>query len=380
MYTAIPHYTKSFQCLAGDCPLTCCRGWEVVVDEGFLSALSEAPSHLQSIFRTGLHCDPQGESSFRAGPDGACPLLLPDGLCAIQRDWGADRLPVHCAQHPRFWEEYGCRRELSLAVSCPEAARLLLEQRGFAVDEADDGGNDLPFDGVDPILLAGLIRTRDMALDLLRQEGSPLPIRLRQVYGLAAAAQRLLDAEDWAGLSTLSCPPAPAAAGLSRRRELSVSLLRLLAHFEPLDPQWPALLLQRADELEALSDAAYRRLCRNYEWACSQWEGRLSQLACYLIFRHWPKALNDDRLLGRAAMAVTACLTLYHLSALSFSEQGPLSVQQEALQWAAFSREVEHLDDTFDRLVDLLSLPDQWPLSSALCPTETEAGAASPFR
>jgi hypothetical protein len=41
---------------------------------------------------------------------------------------------------------------------------------------------------------------------------------------------------------------------------------------------------------------------------------------------------------------------------------------------------VEHLDDTFDRLVDLLSLPDQWPLSSALCPTETEAGAASPFR
>lgn len=371
VYTCIPVYAKGFQCLAGDCPLTCCRSWQVQVDEAFLSNLPHAPPHLKAAL-----CTDTNPQFFLGGPDGACPMLLSDGLCAIQKDWGEAYLPLECAQHPRFWEEYGCRRELSLAVSCPEAARLLLEQQDFLVEETDDGVKDTPFDGVDPLLLSGLVRTRNMALNLLRSRDTPLLTRLRKVWGLAAAVQQALDSGNWAVLSTLACPPPPSAAGLSRRRELSVSLLRLLASFQPMDPQWPTLLQRRADELDEVYDAAYRRLCRNYEWACPQWEDRLTRLACYFLFRHWPKALNDDRLLGRVSVAITACLTMYHLSALAFGEQGPLSPQQEALQWAAFSREVEHLEDTWNFLVDTLN---QWPLSSALCPTEPDRGP-SPAR
>lgn len=138
----------------------------------------------------------------------------------------------------------------------------------------------------------------------------------------------------------------------------------------PWTPLWPRKLTARADELDELYDANYRRLCRNYEWACPDWEARLEGLACYFIFRHWPKALNDDRLLGRAALAVAACLTLYHLSALIFGERGPQSPREEALLWAAFSREVEHLDDTFDALVDTLAHTEAWPLTTALSPTQ----------
>lgn len=41
---------------------------------------------------------------------------------------GEDVLSVTCREHPRFWEEYGARRETCLSISCPEAARLLLEE------------------------------------------------------------------------------------------------------------------------------------------------------------------------------------------------------------------------------------------------------------
>ena len=33
MKTHIPDYFDQFRCLAGDCPDTCCAGWEIVVDD-----------------------------------------------------------------------------------------------------------------------------------------------------------------------------------------------------------------------------------------------------------------------------------------------------------------------------------------------------------
>ncbi len=32
LYT-IPDYYNEFSCIAGDCPDTCCAGWQIVIDE-----------------------------------------------------------------------------------------------------------------------------------------------------------------------------------------------------------------------------------------------------------------------------------------------------------------------------------------------------------
>jgi hypothetical protein len=63
-------------------------------------------------------------------------------------------------------------------------------------------------------------------------------------------------------------------------------------------------------------------------------------------------------------------VALYHLSALAWREKGKFSVQDQALLWAAFSREVEHLDENFEALVDTLADQDAWPLARALTQPE----------
>ena len=32
MQYIIPHYYKKFACIGGDCPDTCCAGWQIMID------------------------------------------------------------------------------------------------------------------------------------------------------------------------------------------------------------------------------------------------------------------------------------------------------------------------------------------------------------
>ena len=155
-----PSYYDKFHCLGGACPDTCCRDWSVVPDGDALADYARAPSPLRERITQNLAADEDGDTCFRLDEQGMCTLLTPDGLCVIQRDWGEAHLCGHCAAYPRFIEEYGSFTESSLALSCPEAARLLLEAPRFTLVETDDGNADPPFDGIDPALLDGLEHSR----------------------------------------------------------------------------------------------------------------------------------------------------------------------------------------------------------------------------
>jgi lysine-N-methylase len=55
-----------------------------------------------------------------------CPLLTEESLCRIQASLGEEFLPRTCAAYPRVVNEIGGCEETALALSCPEAARLVL--------------------------------------------------------------------------------------------------------------------------------------------------------------------------------------------------------------------------------------------------------------
>ena len=114
-----------------------------------------------------------------------CALLTPEGLCPIQRDWGEEHLCAHCAAYPRFIEEYGSLTETSLAVSCPEAARLLMESPRFALVETIDGNQEPPFEDIDPELLSGLEHSRARILTLLDEREGTIWEKLRTMLAHA---------------------------------------------------------------------------------------------------------------------------------------------------------------------------------------------------
>ena len=102
-----------------------------------------------------------------------------------------------------------------------------------------------------------------------------------------------------------------------------------------------------AARLSALSPADYIALRTRYEQANPRWERQLTNLACYFVFRHWHKAVNDDDIYGRAAFVCAACAALYHLSLFQPGE--------EAALWTRFSREVEHDENNLDKLIQALN-------------------------
>jgi len=340
-----PDYYTQFHCLGGACPDTCCRDWSVVPDGAALADYASAPSPLRERIAQNLVTDGDGDVCFRLDETGMCALLTPDGLCTLQRDWGEEHLCIHCAAYPRFIEEYGCLTESSLAVSCPEAARLLMEAPRFALVETDDGNPDPPFEGVDPELFAGLEHSRARALALLDGGGS-LWDRLRALLAYAQALQVPIDTGEYGKLS--DCAPPAALPSPPPPKDTAVRLLELLAGLDPLRLDWPQLLKNRSQRLTALSVEEYAFLKTRYERANPRWERQLTNLASYFVFRHWHKAVNDGILYGRAAFICAACAALYHLSLFQPGEEIPL--------WVQFSREVEHDEDNLDALFH--ALPD----------------------
>ena len=132
-------YVNSFSCLAGACPDTCCKDWQIILDCDAIARYASLPGELGEQVRAAMVTE-NGETRFRE-QDGKCVLLRKDGLCPLQAAYGAEMLCRTCFTHPRFTEEYGQEAELTLSASCPEAARLLLEHDApLALTETDDGG------------------------------------------------------------------------------------------------------------------------------------------------------------------------------------------------------------------------------------------------
>ncbi len=322
MLLRVPDYFEQFRCLAGACPHTCCAKWEVVIDEETAQRYQELPGPLGEKLRSALQYDEDGDACFPLD-GGRCPFLDGEGLCEIQRKLGEEATSVTCREHPRFVEDYGLFREITLSASCPAANALLLGSREtLTFREREDGAPAEPGD----LWLSWLLPLRQRMLALAEDRSRPLKRRLWEVLSLASAAQQCLEAEREEDLPDLigGWQPeydAEPATGPGLFPEALSALLKL----EVLEPDWPVLLKQ-AETAEA---AAVE-------------ETLLERTAVYFLFRYILKTVNDGDVLGRAELCVLAVLTAERLAAVCGLP--------EALR--RFSCEIEHSEENLERLLE----------------------------
>ena len=124
MLTFKPDYFDRFRCIADRCPDSCCKEWEVQVDDAAAACYRSLPGSLGDRLREVLRTE-DGETVMTI-LDGRCPMWRQDGLCRIQAELGESALCRVCREFPRLTHAYGDFLELGLALSCPEAARLIL--------------------------------------------------------------------------------------------------------------------------------------------------------------------------------------------------------------------------------------------------------------
>ena len=125
MEFTFPNYYKEFSCIAGSCPDTCCAGWQIVIDNKTLKEYQ----HFKGPFHNRLHNDIDWKEHVFRQYNRRCAFLNEENLCDIYTEAGPKMLCDTCRNYPRHIEEFEGLREISLSLSCPEAARILLSQK-----------------------------------------------------------------------------------------------------------------------------------------------------------------------------------------------------------------------------------------------------------
>ena len=130
-----PEYLSKFACIGSACEQTCCDGWGVNIDrETFIKYRACEDAWLKPLFREKVirseTADCDENYSVMILSRNACPFLDESKLCEIQKRLGEDYLSRTCAIYPRNMNRVDDTLEISLNISCPEAARSVLLNAG----------------------------------------------------------------------------------------------------------------------------------------------------------------------------------------------------------------------------------------------------------
>lgn len=112
----------------GNCPDTCCHGWQIVVDDETARKYIAKTGANGFRLRNGL--TKQNGTFLFKGSKGKCPFLAKDRTCQIQNSLGEEYQPDICRIFPRQRTNYGPFAEELLFLACPQACRLFLENLG----------------------------------------------------------------------------------------------------------------------------------------------------------------------------------------------------------------------------------------------------------
>lgn len=308
-----PDYFETFRCIAEACPDSCCKEWDVLVDEESAARYLAMEGQLGDDLRTLLRQDEDGEWYFPI-VDGRCPMWRADGLCRIQAEENHDALCQTCRDFPRLKHDYGTFVERQLALSCPEAARLIFSQGDAWVEELLPGGEAPEYDSADMEIL---LRTRKIMLTILADERYSVPqsLALALLYGYRA--QDELDGGE-------SVPFDP-----EEELEFAASIAK---------PGDMAALVAFYKDLEILTDP-WRNLLQNPAGE-SAWDEKLRILARYGVERYFLQAISDFDLVGRVKMIIASCILVRYLGG---------DVEKTAQLYA---KEIENDADNVEAILD----------------------------
>ena len=308
-----PEYYNQFSCIAAACPDSCCKEWQVDVDETSAAFYRSLPGDLGQRLREVLY-DEDGCTVMR-NIGARCPMWRQDGLCQIQAQLGHDALCQTCRDFPRLSHDYGNFLERDLELSCPEAARLIFANP-FPEILSESANGDTPVD-YEPEVMAVLLKSREIALNFLSEQAFPLEEALAILLLFAHDVQAAIDGDIFPDFD-------PAQLLLQAKSYVQAAdiapVFAFLKDLEILTPDWLSCLEKGS-------------VCHGINQA-------LLPLAAYGIRRYWLQAVSDYDLICRVKFILIACIVVSSMGG---------SPQKTAQK---FSKEIENNPDNVDAILD----------------------------
>ena len=350
LYT-IPHYYKKFQCIAGECPDTCCAGWQIVIDD----RTREKYRRAEGAFGNRLHNSIDWKESCFQQYEGRCAFLNDENLCDIYQESGKEMLCRTCRNYPRHIEEFEGSRE---------PVQFLTAEK---VGEEE-------YEDFDFFLYTKLTDARDLMIRLLQERREPVSLRIATVLSLGHDLQRrirsgqlflvdqLLERYGKEGaFRRMEERIKPYRVDKKSRSRLVRELFEIFGELELLKADWPQYVkraeqgLAQEEQFAAGEEAAQVTAGEETaaEWKKetqdeTSWEIWMEQLMAYFVFTYFCGAVYDENAYGKIKLAVVSTLLICEITRGIFADPSErsgknlFSILTESA-WK-YSKEIEHSD------------------------------------
>lgn len=382
MIYTYPDYYKKFSCIADKCPDTCCGKWQIVIDDDSLERYQE----YDGDYRPELHRKVNWEEGvFRHGRSGKCAFLRDDMLCDLYIHMGKESLCTTCREYPRHTEEFENVREVSLSLSCPEVARILMnitDKVTFVTEEDDE---DEVFDDFDYFLYSNLEDIREAILNVIQDRSVDIRSRIERVIQIGASAQRHYDEGDLVMWDETDEQDKPQIHGDHEEYMLlQKQAMFLIEDLELLYDDWEDVLIESQELLFGQGEKVFME---NKKWFEKWWrdncevtgchlgqksdiaesvvtednviEGELhmtmdiflEQIIVYFISIYLLGAVYDDNISGKVNACVGHAVELYMLLMARWLRNGGTLSMDDLIELSyRYSREIEHSDENLEQV------------------------------
>ncbi|EDP25740.1 hypothetical protein COPEUT_02115 [Coprococcus eutactus ATCC 27759] len=382
MIYTYPDYYKKFNCIADKCPDTCCGKWQIVIDDDSLEKYEDYNGEYRDELRRKVNWK---EGVFRHGRSGKCAFLRDDMLCDMYIHMGKESLCTTCREYPRHTEEFENVREVSLSLSCPEVARILMnitDKVTFVTEEDDE---DEVFDDFDYFLYSNLEDIREAILNVIQDRSVNIRNRIERVIQIGASAQRHYDEGDLVMWDETDEQDKPQIHGDHEEYMLlQKQAMFLIEDLELLYDDWEDVLIESQELLFGGGEETFTENRRLFEaWWRSNCEvtgchlGQksdiaesvvtednviegehrmtmdifLEQIIVYFISIYLLGAVYDDNISGKVNACVGHAVELYMLLMARWLRNGETLSADDLIELSyRYSREIEHSDENLEQV------------------------------
>ena len=381
LYT-IPDYYHEFSCVAGKCEDTCCAGWQIVADEASLEKYKNETGTFAERLKESVNWE---EGTFKQDKDRRCAFLNQSNLCDMYTALGEESLCRTCKLYPRHIEEFEDVREVTLSVSCPEVARILMNKKepvhfltyetvqsfhNFLVSCAGiflfAGDNKLPlfYAGQSGAIgcFAGHVADREKKLNL----------RAALILALARDLQECIDEEDIFSMDDVF-DYYQAEEGVREVKNALAEVDYYTYSRKMFQNQYQMeylradreSYLQEAEKLlygnvnEKIDKKRYVEMIQEFHaWMAKEmpeYEIQYEQLLVYFISTYFCGAVYDGEAFAKAQMAVVSTLLIHELLMAQWMKQEKVLDINDVIDTVyRYSRELEHSDSNLNLIQELL--------------------------
>lgn len=302
-----PTFYKTFKCIAGDCPDSCCQGWEVDADRNSLEYYKTLDNSLEIKKRIDsvLSKDEFDNTIFTLAPKKRCPFLNEENLCDMHIAIGGEHTPYTCRTFPRFIYDFGATREIGISFSCPVASDMMYNTESF--DFETDINSDLPtLNDIDAEKYFLLYKGRAEAYKIAKDKNKSIRKRLNDLLDLGVLLQEKLFPYDEGGDD--------------------IAFFDVFKNPELINPEWK-------EKVENFSLKQVSETQSN------------ENILMYFLYKYLMQAVYDDDALSKIKMAVLGVLINTYFGEDSWTVH-------------LWSKETEHSQYNMDRYKKLLKNAD----------------------